>query len=145
VQGRAATGTTALSAKTAGFADGASTVTAQPSGFIINSPGNFTTTAGAVHSNIQIVSVRLNPTTLNTDVSQVVRGGVTVNVPVTATTLTGSGVGTITTSPVVFNANTNSVITQFDPAAAGTAAITVGLPTGFDRPSDRQQIMVTVN
>jgi hypothetical protein len=145
VQGRAASGTTALSAKAAGFADGASTVTAQPSGFIINSPGNFTTTAGAGNSNIQIVSVRLNPTTLNTDVSQVVRGGLTVSVPVTATTLTGSGVGTITTSPVVFNANTNAITTQFDPAAAGTAAVAVGLPTGFDRPSDRQQITVTVN
>ena len=46
---------------------------------------------------------------------------------------------------MVFNANTNSIITQFDPAAVGTAAITVGVPTGFDRPSDRQQITVTVN
>ncbi len=145
VQGRAAAGTTTLSAQAAGFADGASTVTAQPSGFVINSPGSFSTTAGAANTNIQIVSMRLNPTTLNTEVSQVVRGGVTVSVPVTATTLTGSGVGTITTSPVSFTANTNAVVTQFDPAAVGTAAITVGLPTGFDRPSDRQQITVTVN
>jgi hypothetical protein len=145
VQGRAANGTTALSAQAPGFADGASTVTAQPSGFIINSPGNFTTTVGAGNTSIQIVSMRLNPTTLNSDTSQVVRGGISVSVPVTATTLTGSGVGTITTSPVVFNANTNFVNTQFDPAAAGTASIAAGLPTGFDRPSDRQQITATVN
>lgn len=145
VQGRAAAGTTALSAKAPGFADGAGTVVAQPSGFVINSPGNFTTTAGAGNTTIQIVSVRLNPTTLNTEVSQVVRGGATVSVPVTATTLTGSGVGTITTSPLSFTANVNAVVTQFDPAAVGTATIMVGLPTGFNLPSDRQQITATVN
>jgi hypothetical protein len=64
---------------------------------------------------------------------------------VTATTVTGSGVGTITTSPVRFTANANAVLTQFDPANPGTATIAVGLPSGFDRPSDRQQITATVN
>jgi hypothetical protein len=145
VQGRASSGSTALSAKAPGFADGAGTVTGQPSGFIINSPGNFTTTTAAANTNIQIVSVRLNPITLNTEVSQVVRGGATVDVPVTATTVTGSGVGSITTSPVRFTANANAVLTQFDPANPGTATIAVGLPSGFDRPSDRQQITATVN
>jgi uncharacterized membrane protein YfcA len=58
---------------------------------------------------------------------------------------TGSGVGRITTSPLSFTGNTSSAITQFDPAAAGTSLITVGIPAGFSTPSNFRSITATVN
>ncbi len=145
VQARTASGGTTITAQAAGYADGVLSVTTQPSGFIINSPGNFTTTAGAVNTSIQIVAARLNANTLNFEVAQPVRGGLTVSVPVTAVAQSGSGVGTITTSPLVFSGNQSALSTQFDPAAAGTSLISVGLPTGFNPPSNFRQITATVN
>ena len=84
VQARTASGGTTITAQAAGYADGVLSVTTQALGFIINSPGNFTTTAGAVNTSIQIVAAHLNANTLNFEVAQPVRGGLTVSVPVTA-------------------------------------------------------------
>jgi hypothetical protein len=132
VQGRAATGVTTITAQAPGYADVVGTVSARPSGFIINSPGNFTTTTGAANTNIQITSARLNPTTLNWETNQAVPGGATGNVTVTATDQTGGpGVGAITTSPLIFNGNAVAVTTQFNPAVAGISQVAVGVPTGF--------------
>jgi hypothetical protein len=144
VQGRAANGTTSITAQAPGFADGVMTVTAQPSGFIFNT-GNFTTTAAANPVNISIAPARLNATTLNVEQVQPVRGGFTVDVPVTAATQTGSNVGTITTSPVRFTGNQSALNTQFDPNAVGTSLLTVGVPSGFNTSSNLRQITVTVN
>ncbi|HTO10691.1 MAG TPA: hypothetical protein VMQ51_03905, partial [Candidatus Binatia bacterium] len=121
--------------------DNQTTVTAQPSGFILNT-SSFTTTAGAANSIVQVASVRLDPTTLNSSQTQEVRGGATIMVPVTSSDPT---VGTITTSPLTFPAGVSTVNTQFDPVAVGTSQITVGVPSGFDTPSNFQQITVTVN
>ena len=52
VQGRAASGTTSVTAQAAGFADGVMTVTAQPSGFIFNT-GNFTTTTAGANATLR--------------------------------------------------------------------------------------------
>ena len=146
VQGRAASGTTTITAQAPGYADAVLTVTTQPSGFIINSPGNFSTTTTSGNTTIQIFSVRLNATTRNSDGTQAVRGGLTVNVPLTATDQTGGpGVGTITTNPVVFTGNQIIQNTAFDPAAVGTSLISVGVPTGFSSPSTSRQITATVN
>ncbi len=145
VQGRAASGTTTITAQAPGYADDVSTVTAQPSGFTVNA-GNFTTTTTAVNTGLQILAARLNVTTRNFEANQPLRGGVMALVPVTATDLTGGpGVGTITTSPVSFNGNVSAVNTQFDPAVAGTSRISVGVPAGFDTPSNSREITATVN
>jgi hypothetical protein len=125
-----------------GYNDGLSDVTTQPSGFIINSPGDFTTTVGAGNRTIQIGSARLDPTTKNFVQLQEIRGGLSVPVSVTSGT---PGVGTITTSPVTLGSGSATVNTQFDPAAVGTAQITVGVPAGFDTPSNVRQITATVN
>jgi hypothetical protein len=146
VQGRASSGTTTLTVQAPGYADLVTTITARPSGFIINSPGSFITTAGAGNTNIQITPARLNPTTLNWEANEQVRGGLTVNVTVTATDQSGGpGVGTITTSPVVFTGGNTLQTTQFDPAAAGTSLITVVVPSGYDTPGNFRQILVNVN
>ena len=144
LQGRAI-GSTTVTAQAAGYADDIATVTVQPSGFILNS-GSFTMTAGAATVSIQVNSARLDPTTLNFAENQQVRGGLTVDVPVTVTDQTGGpGVGTITTSPVTFTGPQNLRTTQFDPAVAGTSLISVGVPPGFDTPSNNCQITATVN
>jgi uncharacterized repeat protein (TIGR01451 family) len=145
VQGRAATGSTTITVQAPGYADAVSTVTTQPSGFIINSPGSFTTTTAGANVGIVITSARLNATTLNWEGNQPLRGGLTASVPVTEVDQTGSGVGSITTSPLSFTGNTSSAITQFDPAAAGTSLITVGIPAGFSTPSNFRSITATVN
>ena len=75
----------------------------------------------------------------------------TVAVPVTTTNQTpgGPAVGTIVKSPVTFGSNIASVFSpntaEFDPAVAGVATITVGVPTGFNTPSNRRQVTATVN
>ena len=69
VQGRAI-GTATLTAQTIGYELSTSNPTVNPSGFIINSPGNFTTTVAAANTNIQITSARLDPVTLNWSANQ---------------------------------------------------------------------------
>ena len=60
-------------------------------------------------------------------------------------TSSDTGVGTITTSPLVFNGGDYNLSTEFDPQAEGTTTISVGTPAGFDTPSNYQQITATVD
>ena len=153
VQGRTSSGTTTLTAQVPGYSDAVVTITTRPSGFVINTSqnGDFTTTTAAANTAISLQSARLDPVTLNLSQAQAVRGGVTVAVPVTTINQTpgGPAVGTIAKSPVTFGANVSTVFApntaEFDPAVAGVATITVGVPTGFDTPSNRRQITATVN
>jgi hypothetical protein len=141
LQGRALS-TTTLTATAAGYDSGNSNVTVYPSGFITFN-GNFTTSAGAANTSIGVYAAVLDPTTLNYYTwGQGIRGGLTVNVPVTTDS---AAVGTITTSPVTFTPNTSNVATQFDPVGAGTTVISVGVPASFSTPSNYRQITVTVN
>jgi hypothetical protein len=140
VQGRVL-GTTTLTVQATGYNDATSQVTIDPSGFVIIT-GNITTSAAAANTAVRIDAARLNPITLNYATSQPLRGGLTINVPVTSSNTT---VGTITTSPVVFNAGDINLNTAFNPATAGTATIAVGVPAGFSTPSNLRQITATVN
>jgi hypothetical protein len=135
-------GSTTFTASASGYNSGSGTVTVDPSGFIINSPGSITTTAAASNTTIQITPARLNSTTLNFAANQPLRGGLSVDVSVTSS---NTSVGTITTSPLTFTGNTTAVNTAFDPLAAGTSTITVGTPSGFSTPSNFRQITATVN
>ena len=105
VQGRAASGTTTVTAQAAGFADGTMTVTATPSGFILINLGNFTTTTAGANPRSRSPRRVSTPTTLNFELTQAIRGGFTASVPVTAVDQSGSGVGVITVSPLAFTAN----------------------------------------
>src|SRR5207247_2812087 len=111
------------------------------SGFIICTPGNFTSTTLSNNTSLTIASVQLNPASLALQQYQAVRGGLSVNVPVTSS---DTAVGTITTSPVVFGGGDNFVSTAFHPVGVGTANVTVGTPAGFSTPSTNQQITATV-
>ena len=144
VQGRAASGTTTVTAQAAGFADDTMTVTATPSGFVLLNLGNFTTTTTGANATLQITPARLNPSTLNFELNQAIRGGFSTSVPVTEVDQSGSGVGVITVSPLAFTANQSSQITAFDPVNVGTSLISVGVPSGFATPSNFRQITATV-
>jgi hypothetical protein len=135
------TGTVQITTSAPGYATDTSTIALRPSGFIINSPGNFSTTTFAADTPIQIGSGLLDPNTLAWQGGQPLRAGATASVPVTSL---NTGVGTITVSPVVFNGNDGSANTAFDPLAGGTATIKVGTPAGFSAPSNYQQITATV-
>ena len=94
---------------------------------------------------LQLVAARLNPDGTFA-AQQEVRGGITVNVPVTSSL---PAVGTITMSPVVMQAVADGGVsggtTQFDPLSGGTTIIEVGVPAGFDTPTNTpSQLLPTV-
>jgi hypothetical protein len=140
VQGRSI-GAANLVAEGAGYATATTTVDVEPSGFIINSPGSFTTSSGAANTAIQITPARLNPVTLNWAGNQAVRGGLTVNVPVTSS---NPAIGTLTPGTLVFGPSATFANTSFDPLAPGATTVSVGAPSGFSTPSNFRQITVTV-
>jgi hypothetical protein len=141
VQGRAL-GETTLTVQASGYTTDTSTVTVDPSGFILNM-NNFTTTAGAANTPVRVDAARLNPTTLNYQTTQEVRGGVNVDVTVTSS---NTAAGTIVGSPVAFAPGDSfKTTTAFDPAAAGSSTVSVATPAGFSTPSNMQSITVTVN
>ncbi len=82
VQGRGL-GSTTLTVQAAGYNDGTSNITVDPSGFILNM-GDFNTNTFAANTTLRVDAARLNPTTLNYVQSQALRGGLTVNVAVTS-------------------------------------------------------------
>jgi hypothetical protein len=133
-------GSTTLTVHATGYTDGTGQVTVDPSGFTTNA-GNFSTTVSSPNTTIPVTPARLHPTTLNWQETQALRGGLSVPVAVTSP---DAAVGTITTSPLMFNGGDAFATTEFAPVAAGTATITVGTPTGFDTPSNNHQITATV-
>jgi hypothetical protein len=141
VQGRAL-GETTLTVQALGYSDDTSTVTVDPSGFLLNM-NDITTTAGAANTSLRVDAGRLNPATLNWTQSQDVRGGLNVSVTVTSS---NPAAGTIAGSPVAFAPGDSFKTTAaFDPAAAGTTTIGVTTPPGFMTPSNFQTIVATVN
>ncbi|PYV07826.1 MAG: hypothetical protein DMG07_27495 [Acidobacteria bacterium] len=140
MQGLAIGGTT-LTASAPGYTTDTSTITVDPSGFIIYSPGDFSTTPLSADTVIAITPARLNPMTLNLVDYENVRGGLTVNVGVTSS---DTSVGTITASPIAFTGGSSFLITTFHPVAVGTSTVAVAVPTGFSAPSNYRQITATV-
>ena len=99
VQGREL-GSTTLTVQAAGYNDGTSNVTVDPSGFILNM-STFTPPPSRRTRRSRVDAALLHPTTLDYSTSQPLRGGLTVNVPVTSS---DTNVGTIVGSPATFNA-----------------------------------------
>ena len=149
VQGRSLGGTV-LTGKAPGYSDSVIKVTVNPSGFTFNPNGfssfNFTTSVGQADTPLFFLAAILDPITLNFAGSGSVRGGLTVNLPITSSDGT---VGTITMSPVAFPSNTSSGSAAFHPVGNGMATLTVGLPTcsgpcGYTMPSNFNSTIATV-
>jgi hypothetical protein len=133
VQGRSL-GNTVITVQAAGYSDDTSSVTVNPSGFYISNPASaFSVDEAAGNTLVRVWSVRLNPTTLNYSTTQPLRGGLSVDVPVTSS---DPSVGTITVSPITFTANQSFGDSAFDPLAPGTTDISITQPAGFSPPSN---------
>ncbi len=123
VQGRGLDDTT-LTVQAPGYSNATSAITVQPSGVVLASvqppnqfalsrlfgPCDFTTTTSSGDTVLSVIPAMLDPTFLNFQSEQAVRGGLTVSVPVTSAT---PAVGTIVGSPAVFSA---TVSTSSQPA-----------------------------
>jgi hypothetical protein len=107
--------TTQLKLQAPGYSDAFVNVTVNPSGFIINTPSNFTASVGSSTA-IQITPAMLDPATLNYAGNQTLRAGLTANVGVTSSNTT---VGTIATSPLAFAGNSTFASTLFQALTPG--------------------------
>ena len=145
LQGRDGSGSVDITANATGYTPGTASVPLASSGFVMLSPGtNFTTTTLAAPTTLGVYSAVLSPT-LTYLTTQPVRPGASVAVTVTAVDSTGTGVGTITGSPVTFNGNEGVHQVFYDPASPGSSIITVVPPAGFSTPSNYRVFTVTVN
>jgi hypothetical protein len=145
IQGQAV-GSTTITVSAPGFSSINIAVTVDPSGFVIYSPGNFSTTAGAASSTITIVPAVLNSGLLTIQSYAALNPGIgSVSVPVGSTS---PQIGTVSSGSIVFTAGSTSGTVQFTPLMSGsTDVVIVSQPTGFTTPSQpaTQQIVVTVN
>jgi hypothetical protein len=139
VQGLQDNGTVNVTVTASGYTGDTVVVTLTPSGFIINSPSSISTNTRAGNTNVQITAARLNAA-LVPQFNQALRGGLTVNVSVTAS----GTAGTITTSPLTFTGGVSAINTAFDPVEEGSSTITVSVPAGFSTPAASRQITATV-
>jgi len=134
VQGQTV-GTSSLTATVSGYSTGTATITVDPSGIVFYQEGSsFSTTSFSTPTTLTLATAILDPVNL-TVVCSICIYPLNPNtgpfsVPVTSGT---TSVGTIVTSPVVFQPGSNgSVTTAFQPVGVGTSALTIGAqPVGF--------------
>lgn len=136
-------GTPQITASALGYATATSTVTLQPSGFIINSPGSIATTTFATATPVNVTSAVLTPGTLTWLANQPLRPGIG---PFSISlALTGGTPGTLSPTTLTFPGGNGSQNSSFQPSNAGTATIALGTqPGGFTTSSNFQQIPVSV-
>jgi uncharacterized repeat protein (TIGR01451 family) len=147
IQALASAGAVTVDASAPAYAPDAATITLTPSGFVIVSPAaSFDTTIVSSDTAIVVAPARLDPQTLAWQQRQALRGGIApVSVQVTATDQTGGpGVGTITSSPLLFHAGDTEQTTAFDPALLGTSLIEAAAPSPFTMPGTSRTITATV-
>jgi hypothetical protein len=135
------------------YNNGTATITVNPSGFVIYpSQGNITTTSFSPSTTVTLEPAILNPSLLTFYNSGQLNPGIgPFDVSVTTNP---TGIGTITTNPVVFNPGDTSDVTAFQPVASGMTTVSIGTPTlapggiapptAFFVPSQDQSISATV-
>ena len=148
VQSLAATGSIPVTVSAPGYADGTANIDLTPSGFIISSPGSFSTSTLDPNTVLQLCSRRLVPGTLAASTQQNLRFGIApVNLTVASASPT---VGVIVNSPIAVAGNEACTTTgggalAFDPVGVGTSLLTIGAPVGFSTPASSQAITATVS
>lgn len=134
-------GSTTLTITANAFTSATVNVTVYPSGFVITSPGNFPTTTFSSATSINLAPAILSPGTFAFYGYAALSPNLgAVGVPVASS---NTGVGTITTSPVVFNGGDSSQSTTFKPAGAGTSDITLTQPGSFTASSTANAVKIT--
>jgi hypothetical protein len=139
------TGTSTITISAPGFANATVNVTVDPSGFIIYSPGNFSTTTTSADTSITIAPAILNSGVLTVLGYASLNPGIgTVTVPVGSTS---PQIGTVSPTSITYGTNDYLKSFTFHPLASGsTDVVIVSQPSGFTTPSQTatQQIVVTV-
>jgi hypothetical protein len=133
------TGTSTITISAPGFSSATVSVTVDPSGFVIYSPGDFSTTTFSAATQISLAPAILSPGTLTVLGYASVNPGINVNVPVTSSV---TNVGTVT-SPVAYTTNGYLNSASFQPANAGSTMISITEPTGFSTPSQSSNTQIT--
>jgi len=150
IEGQNFSGTTAitatLTATSAGYANGTTTITLYPSGLTFYSANSLGTTTFSGPTTLTAYLVALTPGTLNfynfEGLGPQAPGAA---VPV-AVTSTNTSVGTVTGSPASIGVGAYYTQTMsFAPATAGTTNLNLATPTGYSTPANvSEQIVVTV-
>ncbi len=139
-------GSTTITISAPGYNNQIVNVTVDPSGFVITSPGNFTTTTASANTTINVQPAILNPGLLTINSYGALNPGLgTVAVPVGSTS---PQVGSVSTSNVKFTAGIGLLSFTFHPLTVGTSNIViVSQPAGFTAPSQpiTYNIQATVN
>jgi hypothetical protein len=150
------TGTVLVTASAPGRSNGTATMTLAPAGFILTHlywcvtcvPQSFETTTGAANTQLYVVAGRLNAGTGDFEISQNVRGGLSVDVTVSSTSTIGTNVMAMVPPTVTFTggfAFESSVAgIQADPLNAGTAVLEVATPAGFSASNTFRTMTATV-
>ncbi len=134
-----ATGSSTLTLSAPGYQSATVTVTVDPSGFVIYTPGNFSTTTFSAATSITLIPAILNPGVLTVLGYGSLNPGLTVNVPVSSST---PSVGTVT-APVTYNGGDYLLSASFLPSNAGSTVISIGTPAGFSTPSQSSTTQIT--
>jgi hypothetical protein len=134
-------GTTQVTLSAPGYATSTQTITVDPSGFIIDSPGLINTTTFTANTTLRITASRLQPGTLAWQETEAVRAGLTVPVSLTSSNAT---VGIVTPNLLSFGPNVTVITTEFDPLTEGATVVAVTPPGGFEASSNFRQITATV-
>ena len=134
-------GTSVLTVSAPGYQSSTINVTVDPSGFVIYTPGNFSTNTFASATPVTLAPAILNPGTLAVLGYASLNPGIsTLNVPVNSS---ATQVGTVT-SPVTFSGGSYLVSSSFQPVAAGTSTLSIATPAGYSTPASSQSIVATV-
>ena len=138
-------GTTTYTVSAPGYATATSTITVNPSGFVIDGyyVGNgLNTTTFSTPTGVTVYPAILNTGTLSYNNTSTLNPGITaISVPVTSS---NAVVGTVTNSPLVFHAGDTQQVFNFKPSAAGTTTLALGAVTGFSTPTTLQSVLATV-
>ena len=124
-------GAVSITASAAGYTAGSGSVTLAPSGFVLSGPAGI----GAAFSTFQGVQTTLTVFAAKLDSSgvlvqpQQVRGGLTVNVPISSS---APAIGTVSTSSVAFTGGVDNATVQFTASASniGRRHCGSGSPSG---------------
>jgi hypothetical protein len=144
VQGQS-TGTTTLTVSAPGYTSATATINIYPSGFTFagTNNGGLSTTTFSAPTVLTVYATILAPQTLSYYSTGTLSPGIaSIGVPVTSS---NNVVGTISASPITFNAGDSSHTTTFQPTSAGTTTVAIGVPAGYSAPSNYGQFTATVS
>jgi hypothetical protein len=134
-----------------GYAAGTTTIALAPSGFSFAiGTGDITTSTFSGNTTLSVIAARLNPADLTVVTSQPLRGGLSVDVPISSSDpaigrIVDSHNNQIVIDHLAFNGSDSFISAAFDPRQGGTITITVGTPAGFSTPTQLQHITATIS